>query len=337
MRSRLWLVLACSIGSLAVSVNSARTEGAGAHQLFSSGFEGAISIVPPVDCWGTGCWQDIVGVDSVTQFSWPISLWGGGGKFLLLTDPVTITPLTLGDYILNRIDTVTGHRGDQTHALYQQISQNANGTGPMGTSPEQDEFQLLPKTAPGDLYVSYWIKLQPDLVAKMTNLPAGPGIADGGTWRAFFALKTGGQTSWGDPADDGDYRVEVYVMTYGGGQPYWTIIGDNNAGGGAPLVNNWSVENRSVPVPVGQWLKFEIFCHRSAGGDGRVWMAVDGHVIADRSGANVGAWSMPINRVMAPMLYGGGTMPIYQWIDDLEVWDGLPPRVTPSAPALTVQ
>jgi hypothetical protein len=296
-----------------------------AHQLFSSGFEGPITLVPPINCWGTGCWQDITGLDSLTQFSWPINVWGRGGKFLLLTDPVSITPATLSNYALNRVDSVTGHRGDQTHALYQQISQNANGTAPMGTSPEQNEFQLLPLTENGDLYISYWIKLQPDLVAKMNNLPAGPGIGGGGTWRAFFALKTGGQTSWGDPADNGDYRIEVYVMTYGGGQPYWTILGDNNAGGGAPLLNNWSIENRSVPVPVGQWFKFEIFWHRSSATDGRVFMAVNGQVIADRHGANMGAWNMPINRIMAPMVYSGSAMPIYQWVDDLEVWDGFPP------------
>jgi hypothetical protein len=312
-----------ALNSIRVS-NTGTAPPSSAQQLFSSGFEGAISFVPPTDCWGTGCWQDIVGLDTVTQFSWPANVWGRGGKILMLTDPVTITPATLSNYIVNRIDTVTGHRGNQTQALFQQISQNVNGTAPMGTSPEQNEFQLLPLTENGDLYLSYWVKLQPDLVTKMNNLPDGPGISGGGTWRAFFAMKTGGQTSWGAPADNGDYRVEVYVMTYGGGQPYWTILGDNNAGGGAPAVNNWSVENRSVPVPVGQWFKFEIFWHRSAGSDGRVWMAVNGQVIADHRGANFGAWSMPINRIMAPMVYSGSTMPIYQWVDDLEVWDGFP-------------
>jgi hypothetical protein len=329
--------LACSTALLALSVDVGRAEAPRGQLLFSSGFEGAISLVPPVNCWGTGCWQDIAGLDTLTHFTWPVSLWGGSSKFLLLTDPVTITPLTLGNYIVNRIDTVTGHRGDQTRVLYQEISRNVNGTGPMGTSPEQNELQLLPQADTGDLYVSYWVKLQPDLVAKMNNLPDGPGISGGGTWRSFFALKTGGQTAWGDPADNGDYRVEAYVMTYGGGQPYWTILGDNNAGGGAPLVNSWSVENRSVPVPAGQWFKFEFFSHRSAGADGRVWMAVNGQVVANRLGANVGAWNMPVNRIMAPMVYSGSAMPIYQWIDDLEVWNGFPPQGTvPNPPALAV-
>jgi hypothetical protein len=283
-----------------------------------------MSILPPVDCWGTGCWQDLVGLDSLSSFTWPGNLWGGGGKFLMLTDPVTVTPLTIGDYLFNRMEQVVGHRGIDTTALHQRISQNVNGTGPMGTSPSQNEFQFLPKQDVRDLYVSYWMKLQPDLVEKMNNLPDGPGINGGGTWRAIFALKTGGQTSWGGPADNGDYRIEAYVMTSGGGQPYWVLLGDSNAGGGAPNTNGWYVENRSVPVPAGEWFKLEIFWHRSAGEDGRVWMAINGQSIADRRGANVGAWNMPINRIMAPILYSGSAMPIYQWVDDLEIWDGFP-------------
>lgn len=296
-----------------------------AKLLFRSGFEGgSMSILPPYDCWGTGCWQELVGTDSLTSFTWPGNIWGGGGQFLMLTDPVVTTAATVGNYLYNRFETVTGPDGRPTTALRQQITKNANGTGPMGTSPMQTEFQFLPKRESGDLYVSYWIKLQPDLVQKMTNLPAGPGISGGGTWRTLFAFKTGGQTSWGGPADNGDYRVEAYVMTYGGTQPYWVILGDNNAGGGAPSVNSFRVENRTVPVPIDRWFKLEVFWHRSSGSDGRVWMAVDGKTIADRRGANMGAWNMPINRIIAPILYAGSTMPIYQWVDDIEIWDGFP-------------
>jgi hypothetical protein len=164
----------------------------------------------------------------------------------------------------------------------------------------------------------------------MTNLPAGPGINGGGTWRAFFALKTGGQKAFAgplnDPVNNGDYRLEVYVLTFGGGTPYWAVLADNNAGGGAPPFNSWVVENRTVPVPVGAWFKFEIFWHRSRGADGRVWVAVNGNVICDHSGPNMGALYLPINRIMMPILYTGSRMPVYQWIDDLEIWDGFPPR-----------
>jgi len=296
-----------------------------ARKLFESGFEGGVSVSQPSECWGTGCWVDMVGTDAISGYTWPANLWGGSGRFLILSDPVSTTAQTISNYAFNRVEPVTGPRGAPSQALFQQITQNVNGTAPMGTAPTQNEFQFLPKADTGDTYVSYWLKLQPDLVQKMTNLPEGPGISGGGTWRAFFAAKTGGQTAWGGPADNGDYRIEAYVRTFGNSQPYFAVVGDNNAGGGAPLVNNWSVENRNVPVPVGQWFKFEIFWHRSSGSDGRVWVAVNGQTIADRRGANVGAWNMPFNRVMAPIVYSGGAMPVYQWVDDVEIWDGFPP------------
>src|SRR6266850_2455260 len=236
--------------------------------------------------------------------------------------------------MFNQIQTVTGPKGNPTQALYQQISQNVNGTEPMGTSPTTNLFNILPSGETSDLYISYWVKFQPDLVEKMNNLPAGPGIDNGGTWRAFFAFKTGGQKAvtgpLNDPMNNGDYRVEVYVLTFGGGTPYWQVLADNNAGGGAPLVNNWVVQNRTVPVPVGEWFKFEIFWHRSNGADGRVWVAVNGNVIADHNGPNMGAWNLPINRISMPTVYTGSRMPVYQWIDDLEIWDGFPPAGTPA-------
>ncbi|MGB5082811.1 MAG: FG-GAP-like repeat-containing protein [Burkholderiales bacterium] len=308
-----------------------------AQRLFASGFEGTTAIVPPnqANFWGTGGWSDITGSDNTTGFTWPPNLWGGGGaRFLFLTDPLVVNVADIGTYMFNRIETVTGPKGNPTQTLYQEISRNVNGTEPMGTSPTTNLFMITPNGETSDLYVSYWIKLQPDLVEKMNNLPAGPGIVNGGTWRAFFAFKTGTQKPvtgpLNDPMDNGDYRIEVYVMTYGGGAPYWQVLADNNAGGGAPLVNNWSVQNRTVPVPVGEWFKFEFFLHRSNGADGRVRVAVNGNVIADQTGPNMGAWNLPINRISMPTVYTGSRMPVYQWIDDLEIWNGFPPVGSPA-------
>jgi hypothetical protein len=308
------------LNSLRITPTGSALPSGNAQLLFRSGFESTTALLPLVDCWGTGCWQDLTGLDSLTNFSWPPQMWGGGGKFLLLTDPVTTTAANIGDRMFNRIETVTGPRGTQTRALLQQISQNVNGTGPMGTSSEQTEFQFLPRQEPGDLYLSYWLRLQPDLAQKMASDYWG----NNGTWRAIFAFKTGGQTAWGGPANNGDYRVEAYVRS-SNGQLFWSMLGDNNAGGGAPMVNQWSITNTAVPVPVGQWFKLEFFWHRSAGSDGRVWMAANGQVIADRRGPNMGAWGMPINRIMAPLLYSGSSMPIFLWFVYIEVWDFFPP------------
>ncbi|HXC57740.1 MAG TPA: carbohydrate-binding protein [Steroidobacteraceae bacterium] len=297
-----------------------------AKLLFSTGLEGAISLLPVVttDCWSIGCWQKITGLDSVTGFSLPSTLGGGSNMFLLDSDPINPATANLADYVFSSIETVAGHTGATTRAARQQISKNLNGTEPMGTQGLQNEFMFQPKDTINDLYVSYWLKLQPDMVEKMTNLPAGAGIDRGGTWRGIFALKTGTRTATGSAQNNGDYRIEAYVNTYGGGAPYWCILGDNNAGSGAAPVTYWKIDNHDIPVPVGQWFKLEIYWHRSSGSDGRVWMGANGKTIADYRGPNMGASNLPINRIMAPMLYSGQRMPAYQWFDDLEIWDGFP-------------
>ena len=297
-----------------------------AKLLFHTSLEGALTMptVLTTDCWNIGCWQRMTGLDSVSGFTLPSTLGGGTSMFLLDTDPITANPATVKDYLFSSFETVAGHTGATTRAVRQQISKNLYGTEPMGTQGLQNEFMFLPRDTINDLYVSYWLKLQPDMVEKMTNLPAGPGIDRGGTWRGIFALKTGGMTATGSALNNGDYRIEAYVNTYGGGAPYWCLLGDNNAGSGAPAATYWKIENRDIPVPVGQWFKLEIYWHRSAGSDGRVWMGANGKTIADHRGPNMGVSNLPVNRIMAPMLYSGQRMPAYQWFDDLEIWDGFP-------------
>ena len=293
--------------------------------LFSSGFATDTTLRPveQANCWPKGCWQDIEGTDSITRrytgnATWPPHIWRGGARFQLIAD-VPVTAVTIGSYMFNQIRTTIGHTGRPTQALYSEINRGPDGKNPIRTAATQNSFQLLPVIESGDFYISFWLKFQPDLVQQMTGLPPGPGVIEGGTWRAFFEWKTGTPGR-----DDGDYRVAAYVMTYGGGAPYWAVGGDNVAGGGYPLVNDWSIENRSVlPVPAGAWFKFEAFWHRSSGVDGRVWMAIDGHVIADRYGANVGSRRQNINRIFWN-LYSGSRLPVYQWIDDVQIWDGFP-------------
>jgi hypothetical protein len=144
----------------------------------------------------------------------------------------------------------------------------------------------------------------------------------GQTWRSVFAWKT---------ADPGDYRVVAYVASWhdgcGGVKPngalYWEVRGDSEANGGLPYQLFWKVDNCSIAVPVDEWFKFEVFWHRSSGSDGRVWVAVNGNVVADRFGPNIGVNNSPINRIMMP-LYTDHAVPWYQWVDDLQIWAGFP-------------
>jgi hypothetical protein len=283
-----------SVGA-GTSTGSGGTTTSGAKLLFSSGFEGSTALSGPTSCSSTNCWNNISGTDTATGFSWPPAL---GSLRLQELVGVPITTSTIGNYIVNQIQTVTGHKGTTTRALYSELKKRGEGY-----CCTQDTFMLQPATDPGDLYISYWIKYQPNLVESMN-----------GSTRLLFEWKT-----------SGDYRVTARAAGYGGATPYWIVIGDNEANGGLTYQEFWKVENRTVPVPIGQWFKYEVFWHRSSGSDGRVWMAVNGQVIADRRGPNMGINSKPVNRIMMPNLYTGGLYPAYQWVDDVEIWNGFPP------------
>jgi hypothetical protein len=278
--------------------------------LFSSGFEGSTALSEPGDCYGRGCWQNIVGKDSGTGSAWPPNIWGGGRtRFQLIAD-AAVDPSTVGNYMVNEIQTVTGHDGNPTRALFSQIKQSGCcGTRSQGDRPTQNALTLQPVAERGDLYIRYWLKYQPDLAQVLVHP----------NWRVVFEFKTAG-----------DYRVIASVVTWGiGAALSWHVIGDNNANGGLRYKRFWESYNTKVPVPIGEWFKFEVFWHRSSGSDGRVWMAVNGQGIVDHRGPNMGVIKAPINRIMMPNLYSGSAYPIYQWVDDLQIWDGFPPDAAP--------
>lgn len=266
--------------------------------LFKSGFEEGVTLDPKFEMYPNGGWQDIGGVDSVTGFAWPPRIGVPATmRFQMIIGRAVEPDVMKRDYVENRIATVIGPRGTPTRSLYQLIK--SKGEGFCCT---QDTFMLQPAGEPGDLYISFWIKLQPDLLEKNAN-----------SWKAFFEWKT-----------RGDYRITTGITTRDG-MATWRFQGDNIANGKLPKEIFWRIENGDLPVPVGEWFKYEVFWHRSAGSDGRAWTAVNGTVIGDYRGPLMGVRGDPIDRIMIPNLYQGGAAPHYQWVDDLEIWDGFPP------------
>lgn len=265
----------------------------GPQLLFKSNFEGSLTLGEPYDC-GTSCWQDINGSGSVGGYSWPPEVWQGGGKLQLLAD-TPVTPDTVNSYVFNELQNVMGPHGHPTSALYSEVRKNGGGS-------TQTPFLLTPSTTAlqGDLYVSYWIKLQPDLLKRL-----GPN-----SWWVLFEWKTNAQQ-----------RLITYICTDRMNKPYWYLKADDLSGGTTRTF--WQTANHAAPVPDGEWFKFEFFWHRSAQNDGRAWQAINGQMVFDRFGPLLGG-NDPIDRIMLTQVYAGGTPPLYQWVDDIEIWDGFP-------------
>jgi len=308
-----------NVSALSAALSVTTPPPGSANLSFSSGFEGTTALLAPSGFYGNGAWQDIVGTDSVTGFAWPPIIKSSSTTHFQLGVDAPVDALTINNYMVNQIQTVTGHNGNQTRTLYSEIKQSGCcGTNPQGSGPTQNSFQIQPASEPGDLYISYWLKLQPDLA----NLMAVGQVGTGWNWRDVFSWKTAG-----------DYRVKLEIKRdpyINGGNLFWATQGDNNANGGLPYQIFWQSNNTQVPVPpVGQWMKMEVFWHRSSGNDGRVWMAVNGQVIVDHYGPNMGIYNAAINRIYAALLYSSTAYPIYQWVDDMQIWDSFPPDAAP--------
>jgi hypothetical protein len=67
-----------------------------------------------------------------------------------------------------------------------------------------------------------------------------------------------------------------------------------------------------------------VYWKRSHGADGRVWMAVNGQVLADQLGPNSDVNNNPIDRNMISQIYSGGAYPVFQWSDDYQIWKTFP-------------
>ena len=263
-----------------------------------STFSDGVTLAPPRDCYSAGCWQDVLGLDSVSGFLWPPKLAASSGFQMRSAAPST--PGNISDYIVN--DFQPGRSGRALHQLIKKNPVTGMAGDLAGTSGTQDAYLLNPAKPQDDLYISFWRKLQPDLLAKLVN-----------GWYVVFEWKTAG-----------DYRVITQIVNYGGVAPYWETRADNNANGGLPFQKFWTVTNDKVPVPIGEWFKYEVFWHRSKGSDGRVWVAVNGKVIADKSGPNYGVHGEPIDRIFLMQLYSAAAYPLEQWTDDVQIWSGFP-------------
>lgn len=287
-----------------------------AKMLFRSNFGSGVTVTTPYGYFpsGNGAWQQITGTDKETGYSWPVKAFGSNfsGLQLITMDPINSS--TIGNYVTNEIRSVSGPKGKTTNEIFQ----NVKIKGDVGTAGSQSPFIFLRPSTIGDvknLYMTYWIKYPVDLADKLDS------TVSSGNWRTHFEFKTGG---YGGNTGSGDYRIIINIMKGADGKLSWLTKGDNVANGPFSKVTYWYEYNDIVPVPVGEWLKFEVYWHRSSGSDGRFWAAVNGQEIIDYNGPNMGDYNLPITRIMPHNAYSGGSGPVESHITGLEIWDGFP-------------
>ena len=253
--------------------------------LFRSGFESDVYI-DNTAYENSEDYRFIKGKDNETGFCWPIDILGASESALHYIDDEN------HQAVQSEIQTVIGHKGDSTKALYN-IEHYDIGV----TQCPYEILNIIEGTK--DLYIKYWIKMdsaslfQPDM------------------WRAIFEYKTK------DYSINNGFRLIAYLYTDSDGIPYWHWQGDKD-----PENSIWEMDNKTVPVPLNEWFLTEFYWHWSEGDDGRALWKVNGQIIGDHYGATTRN-SKPIDFIILTQIYGNAN-PKYQWIDDIEIRDGIP-------------
>jgi hypothetical protein len=256
-----------------------------AKLLFKSGFEEDVYIDETV-YENSEDYRFIKGRDKETGFSWPIEILGASESALHYIDDDNHRA------VYSEIRTVVGHNGDSTRALFSKENYN------MGVT--QCPYEILNITeGRKDLYIKYWIKLD------------SASLVQSDMWRAVFEYKTK------DYAEGEGFRLIAFIYTDEDGVPYWHWQGDKN-----PQEPIWTIDNRSVPVPYNEWFVTEFYWHWSENDDGKAVWKVNGEVIGEHKGPTT-VNSKPIDFIILTQIYGDAN-PKYQWVDDIEIWDGYP-------------
>jgi len=271
----------------------------GPHLLFKSGFDDNVYIDPVLVKYSED-YDYIRGTDKVTGFSWPINILGAKESALHRVSDDNNTAL------FSEIQTVEGYDGKLTKAIYNEETHRESGD-------TQLTYEILDITeGKSDLYVKYRMKIDSNMLGTINK------------WRALFEYKT---KDYKDPGEGGTgYRLIAFIYTNQEGRVSWHFQGDKDSS--TPIWECDTLEltkecnNQFVPVIMDEWFTTEYYWHWSNDSDGYVVWKIDGKIVGEHHGATTRN-DNPIDFILFTQLYGNVT-PKYQWIDDIEIWDGMP-------------
>jgi hypothetical protein len=232
-------------------------------------------------------YQFITGEDVNTGYSWPIQILGSNFSGIHRINDDN------GKAVKNKLEVINGPNGDKTTALFQAVAYDVQVT--------QTPLQINNITEnPKELYISYWMK---------TDSTSFNGKD---TWRAIWEYKTKNYASYKN-----GFRMIAFMATDYEGKPYWLFQGDTS-----PQDPIWQTENYTVPLILNEWFKVEYYIKWSTKKDGYASMKVNGQLIGEHHGATTSN-SDELDFIMLTQVYGN-SHPMHQWVDDIEIWDGLP-------------
>lgn len=290
------------VGILLIIGSCGKTEEPGfshtdANLLFSSGFEASSYLCDSVSCDSIGDfkitnwpgYKFIKGTDSVTGHSWPPNILGSkfGGIHTVNDDG--------GAAISCEFQTVTGHTGTPTTALFQRINYNS------GTTQAPYQINNISQN-PNELYISFWMKIDD------TSLKANY------DWRVPFEYKTYGYDS------GKGFRLIAYFEVDGGNGKERTRFAGDTFPNSTP--QTWSISNSNIIPPKEAWFKNEFYIKWGDQNTGRAWWKIDGEIVADHKG--ITTWyEDDLAYLFIHQIYGSN-VPMHQWVDDIQIWDGDP-------------
>lgn len=268
--------------------------------LFASGFEDNVYIDPNL----VQDYEDydfIRGKDITTGFSWPADILGASESALHRVDDDNHTALS------SEIQTVIGHDGTLTKAMYNEETHREIGKSTQLT------YEILNITqGKTDLYVKYRMKIDSNMLGTIDK------------WRALFEYKT---IDYKDPGENGTgFRLIAFVYADKEGKASWHLQGDKDSA--TPI---WECDtlkptpechNSNVPVITDEWFLTEYYWHWSNDSDGHVVWKINGKIVGEHHGPTTRN-NNAIDFILLTQLYGNVT-PKHQWIDDIEIWDGVP-------------
>ena len=163
-------------------------------------------------------------------------------------------------------------------------------------------------------------------VRKWLYYPTDFDLPEHGWMAGVFSHRETGNLNTGDQFTVG---MGIWRHSSYSDELFWVVEGLKYKGSGSPEYRTFRAFNLEVAVPRGRWFKLEEYVERHpTEGVVKVW--VDDQLIFELSGVQTkyNTGNVKVAHMVGKVMVGnedyGYTYPYYHWLDDLEIWDGMP-------------